>query len=102
MNSPRLTYLLISFKYKDMVSGFFRILLYALFAYIIYLFIRFYQAIKKSSKKPSASKHHSGVMVKDEICNTYLPKEDAIKEIYEGKEYYFCSNECRQKFLETK
>jgi len=41
-------------------------------------------------------------MVKDEICNTYLPKEDAIKEVYQGKEYYFCSNECRQKFLEQK
>jgi len=41
-------------------------------------------------------------MVKDEICNTYLPKEDAIKEIYQGKEYYFCSKECQQKFLESK
>lgn len=39
-------------------------------------------------------------MVKDEMCNTYLPQEDAIKEIYEGKEYYFCSKECKQKFLE--
>jgi len=85
-----------------MLSGLFRILLYGLLAYIIYLFIRFYQAIKRSSKTPRFSKHPSGVMVKDEICNTYLPKEDAIKEIYEGKEHYFCSNECRQKFLETK
>lgn len=41
-------------------------------------------------------------MVKDEICNTYLPKEDAIKEIYQGKELYFCSKECQQKFLESK
>jgi YHS domain-containing protein len=39
-------------------------------------------------------------MVKDEMCNTYLPQEDAIKEIYEGKEYYLCSKECQQKFLE--
>jgi YHS domain-containing protein len=39
-------------------------------------------------------------MVKDEMCNTYLPQEDAIKEIYEGKEYYFCSKECKKKYLE--
>jgi len=41
-------------------------------------------------------------MIKDEICNTYLPKEDAVKEIHEGKEYFFCSQECRRKFLESK
>ena len=27
-------------------------------------------------------------MVKDDFCNTYLPKENAIREVYEGKEYY--------------
>jgi YHS domain-containing protein len=41
-------------------------------------------------------------MVKDEFCNTYLPKEDAIREVNKGKEYYFCSQKCRQKFLEQK
>jgi YHS domain-containing protein len=41
-------------------------------------------------------------MVKDEMCNTYLPKEDALKANYAGKDYYFCSKECRQKFLEQK
>jgi YHS domain-containing protein len=39
-------------------------------------------------------------MVKDETCNTYLPREEAILEKVEGKEYYFCSQECRKKFLE--
>ncbi len=41
-------------------------------------------------------------MIKDDFCNTYLPKENAIREVYERKEYYFCSSECRQKFLEQK
>lgn len=53
--------------------------------------------MKKAVKPP---RRPSGMMVKDEMCNTYLPKEDAIKEIFEGKEYYFCSNNCRHKFLE--
>jgi YHS domain-containing protein len=41
-------------------------------------------------------------MVKDEACNIYLPKEDAIREIIDGKEHFFCSHECRKKFLEQR
>jgi YHS domain-containing protein len=41
-------------------------------------------------------------MVKDETCNTYLPKDEAIREMYQGQEFFFCSEECRQKFLQTK
>jgi uncharacterized protein len=85
-----------------MLIGFLRIVLYALLAYIIYKFIRLYQTIIKKSKAPPQPKKISGIMVKDEVCNTYLPKEDAIKEIIEGKEYFFCSKECRQKFLEER
>jgi len=85
-----------------MLSGFLRIVLYALLAYIIFKFIRLYQTLIKKSKAPPQQKQISGIMVKDEVCNTYLPKEDAIKEIVEGKEYFFCSKECRQKFLEER
>jgi len=86
-----------------MVTGIFRIILYAFLAYIFYLLIRFFQAVNRRSRSQRRNpKPPSGMMVRDEICNTYLPKEDAIKEVYEGKEYYFCSNECRRKFLEQK
>jgi YHS domain-containing protein len=81
---------------------FLRIILYALLAYIIYKSIRFYQRLSQKSSSAPKSKQISGMMVKDSVCNTYLPKEDAIKEIREGKEYFFCSKECRQKFLESK
>jgi len=84
------------------MAGLIRIIFYALIAYLIYIAVKFYQSLtksKKSSQKPSSK---PGVMVKDEVCKTYLPKEDAIKEHYKGKEYYFCSNECREKFLESK
>jgi len=84
------------------MSGLFRIIIYALIAYVIYLAIKSYQSLKKSKKAPQKPNSKPGIMVKDEICNTYLPKEEAIKEIYKGKEYYFCSNECRQKFLDSK
>lgn len=85
-----------------MLRGLFRLILYAFLAYIIYLLIRFFRNLNKRSKSFGPTKRLSGMMVKDETCNTYLPKEDAIREIIEGKEYYFCSKECRQKFLEKR
>jgi len=85
-----------------MFLGLLRFLLYALLAYIIYKFLRFYQRLSKKNTPPRQAKRHSGLMVKDEMCNTYLPREEAIKEIREGKEFFFCSKECRQKFLESK
>ncbi len=85
-----------------MFSGFLKIVLYALLVYIIYKFIRLFQILGKKNKAPRQPKQISGIMVKDEVCNTYLPREDAIKEIVEGKEFFFCSKECRQKFLEER
>ncbi len=81
--------------------SFFKIILYGFLIYIIYWLYRFFKALSKGST-PRVSKRPSGLMVKDEMCNTYLPKESALKADYAGKEYYFCSNECRQKFLEQK
>jgi len=85
-----------------MIAGILKIIIYAFLAYVVYLLIRFFTALNKASHPPRTSKQASGLMVKDEVCNTYLPKEDAVKEVYKGKEYYFCSSECRQKYLEQK
>ena len=88
--------------FNYMAQGFLRILLYALLAYIIYKFIRLYQVLTRKNRPSRQPKQTSGLMVKDDVCNTYLPQEDALKEIVEGKEYFFCSKECHQKFLESK
>jgi uncharacterized protein len=85
-----------------MLQSIFRIILYGFLIYLVYLLYRFFKALNKAKRIQSRQRRLSGIMVKDEYCNTYLPKEDAIKEVIEGKEYYFCSKECRQKFIETK
>ena len=36
-------------------------------------------------------------MVKDEVCNTYIAREEALTGVRDGVECYFCSEECRQK-----
>ena len=39
-------------------------------------------------------------MIRDPECGTYVPRNDAIKTQAEGKTCYFCSTECRDKYLE--
>ena len=81
---------------------FLRLIAYALLAFAIYSIVKFFSALNKGNRRPAPKQKTGGIMVKDETCNTYLPKEEAIKELYQGQEFYFCSEECRQKFLETK
>lgn len=38
-------------------------------------------------------------MVRDRICDTYVPRAAALVEIRAGKEHFFCSERCRERFL---
>ncbi|MBN2569457.1 MAG: YHS domain-containing protein [Deltaproteobacteria bacterium] len=37
-------------------------------------------------------------LVKDPYCGTYIPVSNAKKVTIDGKELYFCSNECIEKY----
>jgi len=76
------------------------LLLFAL-VYLTIQLARFFHNIKRYSS-PSSPPRLSGVMVKDEVCETYIPEEEAIKEKIDGKIYYFCSQECRRRFLKER
>jgi len=39
-------------------------------------------------------------MVQDPFCKTYIPKRESIKRRIGGKEFFFCKNECADKFEE--
>jgi len=84
------------------ILGFFRLVFYLFIAYVIYLFLRVFLSPRRPGGRSPNRPQISGLMVKDETCNTYLPKEEAILEKADGKEHYFCSQECRQKFLEQR
>lgn len=85
-----------------MLLGIFRIIFFAFLVYLVYWIYRFFKALIQSSQPQEPKGRLSNVMVKDEMCNTYLPQEDALKEVHKGKAYFFCSQECRRKFLEQK
>jgi uncharacterized protein len=81
------------------IFGFFRLIFYAVLGYLIYKFIIYVLAPRPGNQTRTRAEGRSGVMVKDEVCNTYLPQEDAVKETVEGVDHYFCSQACRGKFL---
>lgn len=68
-----------------------------------------YKLIMGDHKKKSLNKEKrtqdlidSGEMVKDPVCGTYVSTETDIRAKDEDQTYYFCSYECRDKFLQHK
>ena len=41
-------------------------------------------------------------LVKDPSCGVYIPKKDANTVRIGGKRYFFCSRECKEKFLKKR
>lgn len=78
--------------------GFLRFILFLFIAYVAFLFVRIYLGLKRAKTRPPTPRQVRGVMVKDEICETYIPREEALTDVRGGVEHYFCSEECRRKF----
>ncbi len=85
-----------------MVRGVMRLIYYLILAWLVYLIIRFFQNLARRTQSPRPKPRLSGMMVKDEACDTYIPKEEALREVIDGREYFFCSKDCRKKFLEQR
>ena len=91
------------FRYSQkMAGGFFRFIFYLIVAYVVYALFRFLFSPRRPSRPGRSQPKLSGTMVKDEVCNTYLAKDEALVEHLDGEDHYFCSPECRSKFLEQR
>ncbi len=69
-----------------------------------FLILKLIQALRGMLKPPrrSANQDLGGKgekMVRDPQCGTYVPQSEALSETVAGKTHYFCSPECREKFL---
>lgn len=76
-----------------------KILIFAAFAYVIFRVVR--QAF--TLKTPQRRADETGPvdeMVQDSTCLAYIPKSTAIRKKVHGKTFYFCSQECADKFKE--
>jgi uncharacterized protein len=85
------------------VRALLRFLLLVFLAYIAYLFLRFVLGVKRVVTRvqsgSSGRREVQGIMVKDEVCGTYIPRDEALVETRDGVEHYYCSEECRRKGL---
>lgn len=80
-----------------------RLLILLGFIYLGYRFLKSWISQENSSRKPVSGKRAGeidDVMVKDPYCNVYFTKKDGLHLKIDGKDLYFCSKECRDKFVE--
>jgi len=40
-------------------------------------------------------------MIKDPVCSVYFPKRDGLRLHKDGQDIYFCSEQCRDKFVSS-
>ncbi len=42
------------------------------------------------------------IMIKDPFCQVYFPKRNGVHLKADGEDLYFCSKECRDRFIEMR
>ncbi|PLX98187.1 MAG: hypothetical protein C0623_12735 [Desulfuromonas sp.] len=77
-----------------------RILLFALFFYLVYTLLTFIlrSFAQKPLQRPPEKTSVGEDMVRDPNCGTYVPRGDAITKSVGGEQHYFCSVECRDEY----
>jgi YHS domain-containing protein len=82
-----------------------KLLLLATVAYAGFRVIRLlvqYLDPRLSDENPEELENRSGAkeMVQDPVCGLYIASNDALSAIRSGRRVWFCSEECRLKFLQ--
>jgi YHS domain-containing protein len=75
-----------------------------IFTVVIYLLRRLAGTAGSSARKPRRRRDRpSGAttMVRDRVCNTFLPRDRALQITRAGEIHYFCSDTCRDRFTAT-
>lgn len=83
---------------------FFRILLIIAIAWCIRQFLVLFFGKKRYSKPNRASeknRNSGGNMVKDPVCGMYMDPRLAVKHETANGIFFFCSEECKKKFLDS-
>jgi len=72
--------------------------------YFVYRALKSWMAPRNTQKTATyhqATPEIDDVMVKDPFCEVYFPKRDGIRMTHKGQELFFCSTQCRDKFIEA-
>ena len=80
-----------------------KLIIYLGLGYLIYKFAKaviFSKPQTARKVRQQSAGQIDDIMVKDPFCETYFPKRDGIHLKFEDKDLYFCSTDCRDKFIE--
>ena len=85
---------------------FLRLLIFGLLMYVaIRVGLWFYRQIRLYLSQENSRSVSRGVgssdMVRDPVCGIYVAASQALREVTSRGTFYFCSQECRQRFLEA-
>ncbi len=72
--------------------------------YLIYLVVR---AVARSlglwpaAPRQAPRDREPDVLVQDPVCQTFIPRKEALKAEKDGKVYFFCSEGCLKRFMRS-
>jgi len=84
--------------FRFLLVFFFLITLVYFLRNLVYYLLKGLGAGRKVREAGTKREIHGGQMVRDPVCGIYLPKDIAIRKVIQGKEFYFCSEECKKRF----
>jgi hypothetical protein len=66
---------------------------------IVRLGLRFLAGVVRGMREPADAVDAGVDMVRDRICNTFVPRSAALTAVVGGHEMHFCSRACRDRAL---
>ena len=82
-----------------------RLLIIIGIAYLAYRALKSWMFQNVSTKRTVTGKttgEIDDIMVKDPFCQAYFPKRNGVHLKAGGEDLYFCSKECRDRFIEVR
>jgi len=79
-----------------------RLIILAVVAYVFYRALKSWMFPAADGSRTVADKNLSkidDVMIKDPCCEAYFPKRNAVHLNFDGQDLYFCSVECKEKYV---
>ncbi|PKN20596.1 MAG: hypothetical protein CVU71_02075 [Deltaproteobacteria bacterium HGW-Deltaproteobacteria-6] len=82
-----------------------KVLVVLILLYIGYKIVMMFRRVKSQEVKGyrmEDTRPKGEDLVQDPFCRTYVPKSQAYLKEIEGRQQYFCSRECCEKYLSEK
>jgi YHS domain-containing protein len=79
-----------------------RFIILAIVAYVFYRALKSWMLPDRGSAKSVKGRNTDridDVMIKDPFCEAYFPKRNAVHLNVNGEDLYFCSDECKEKYI---